>query len=75
MKDGQTDKQTDGQTDECDFTGRCLTNVKHPISFQLNILILFLKHLSNFVCTFSKYFKPFISATTKCLKCVSVHVN
>ena len=29
LSDGQTDRQTDGRTDESDFIGRCLTNVEH----------------------------------------------
>ena len=30
LSHGQTDRQTDGQTDESDFTGRCPTNVERP---------------------------------------------
>ena len=30
--DGQTDRQTDGQTDEIDFIRRCPTDVERPIN-------------------------------------------
>ena len=30
LSDAWTDKQTDGQTDESDFIGRCPTNVERP---------------------------------------------
>ena len=37
LSDGQMDRrtQTDGQTDESDFTGRCPTNVERPIAGKL----------------------------------------
>ena len=37
-----TDGRTDGQTDESDFVGRCLTNVKRPKeqSFEVTKLII-----------------------------------
>ena len=35
-----SDGQTDRQTDECDFIGRCTTNVEHPITVLLKITIL-----------------------------------
>ena len=31
VMDGQTDRRTDGQTDESDFIGLCPTNVELPI--------------------------------------------
>ena len=30
VMDGQTDRWTDIQTDESDFTGHCMTNVERP---------------------------------------------
>ena len=38
LSDGQTDGRTDWQTDECDFTRRCPTNVERPTS-RLDSLI------------------------------------
>ena len=36
ISDGQTDRQIDGQTDESDFMGCCLTNVERPIRIRFN---------------------------------------
>ena len=43
-------RQTDGQTDNSGFIGRCLTNVKHPIMRWLNLIAktMKIKSRSNF---------------------------
>ena len=57
VSDGLTDGQTERQTDESDFIGRCLTNIERPI---LNRVLYLNKKLYSFglsnthLCSFCK---------------------
>ena len=46
VTDRQTDRQTDGQrqTDNCDFTGCCLTNVESPKQKYMHMYQCWISH-------------------------------
>ena len=48
VMDGQTDRWTDIQTDESDFTGHCMTNVERPKEVTKELEGVFFNHPKKF---------------------------
>ena len=48
VMDGQTDRWTDIQTDESDFTGHRMTNVERPKEFTKELEGVFFNHTKKF---------------------------
>ena len=53
-----TERRTDGQTDESDFTGRCPTDVEHPIRHYqtpLGFMLVYLETRLGLKTTFTHF--------------------